>query len=98
MPDGIGQMLLCILTRIGVEKALILVDGARDYVKIEFLRVARPVVHEELQALRISIGKPFVDGEAIALRLRNLLALLVEEQFVVEALRRLAAEGCANLA
>ena len=41
VPDRIGELLLHILARIGVEKALILVDGARDHVEIELLRLAR---------------------------------------------------------
>jgi hypothetical protein len=37
------------------------------------------------------VAQPFIDCEAIALRLRNLLAVLVEKEFVVEAFRRRAA-------
>ena len=44
------------------------------------------------------VAQPFLDGEAVALRLGNLLALLVEEQLVVEAFRRRAAERAADFA
>jgi hypothetical protein len=42
--------------------------------------------------------QPFVDGEPVALRLGNLLAVLVEEKLVVEAFGRQAAERAADLA
>jgi hypothetical protein len=77
---------------IAFEELLIVVDVARDHVEIQPLRRLRLAIHEQRQRFRRRIAQPFVDGEAVALRLRNLLALLVEEQFVVEAFRRRAAE------
>src|SRR5215468_8477460 len=65
---------------------------------MEALGGLRFTVHEQRQAFRARIAQPFLDGEAIALRLRNLLALVVQEQFVIEALRRPAAERAANVA
>ena len=98
VPDRIGELLLGVLPRKAVEELLIVVDVARDHVEIQPLRRLRLAVHEQRQRFRRGIAQPFVDGQAVALRLRNLLALLVEEQFVVEPLRRRAAERRADLA
>ena len=88
VPDRIGQLLPHVLPRIGVEKLLVVVDLARDHVEVEALGGARLAIHEERQALGACIAQPFVDGEAVALRLGDLLALLVEEELVVESLER----------
>ena len=98
VPDRIGELLLGILPREAVEELLVVVDVARDDVEIQPLRRLRLAVHEQRQRFRRGIAQPFVDGQAVALRLRNLLALVVEEQFVVEAFRRRAAERRADLA
>ena len=98
VPDRIGELLLAILPRKAVEELLIVVDVARDDVEIQPLRRLRLAVHEQRQRFRRGIAQPFVDGEAVALRLRDLLALVVEEQFVVEPFRRQAAERRADLA
>ncbi|MEY9573216.1 hypothetical protein ABIE88_000792 [Bradyrhizobium diazoefficiens] len=52
----------------------------------------RLAIHEQRQRFRRGVAQPFVDGEAVALRLRDLLALLVEEELVVEAFGRRGAE------
>ncbi|MGY4282559.1 hypothetical protein ACVWXO_001779 [Bradyrhizobium sp. LM2.7] len=57
------------------------------------LRRLRLAVHEQRQRFRRGVAQPFVDGEAVALRLRDLLAFLVEKELVIEAFRRSAAEG-----
>ena len=80
-----------------VEEGEILVHRLRDDVEVELLRRARPLEHVEREALRRGVGQPLVDGDAVALRLRNLLPVFVEEEFVVEALRRRAAERGADL-
>ena len=98
VPDRIDEPLLVVLPLIAVEKLLILVDVARDHVEIEPLRRLRLAIHEQRQRFRRGIAQPFVDGEPVALRLGDLLALLVEEQLVVEAFRRHAAERAADLA
>ena len=90
VPHRVGEPLLDVLARKGIEEFQIFIDGARDDVEIESLRLARLLVHEELQARGIGIGEPFLDGEAVALRLRDLLALFVEEELVVEAFGRRA--------
>src|SRR5438445_685687 len=98
VPDGIAELLLDILPREPVEELLIVVDVARDHVEIEPLRRLRLAVHEQRQRFRRRIAQPFVDRKPVALRLRNLLALLVEEQLVIETLGRRAAERRADLA
>ena len=98
MPDRIAEPLLDVLPLVAVEKLLVVVDLPRDHVEVEPLRRLRLAVHEQRQRLRRRIAQPFVDGEAVALRLGNLLALLVEEELVVEAFRRRAAERAADFA
>ena len=98
VPDRVHQPLLGVLPLIGFEELLVLVDVARDHVEVEPLRRLRLAIHEQRQAFRARIAQPFLDGEAVALGLGNLLALVVEEEFVVEALRRRAAERAADFA
>ena len=98
VPDRIAELLLGALPLIGVEKLQILVDVARDDVEVEPLRRLRLAIHEQRQALRAGVAQPFVDGQPVALRLGNLLAVLVEKQLVVEAFRRRAAERAADFA
>ena len=96
MPDRIAEPQVRRLSGIGGEKREILVDRLRDDVEIEALRRLRLLVHVERQALRRGVGEPLLDGDAVPLGLRDLLRVLVEEQFVVEAFRRLAAEHLAD--
>src|SRR5215468_4394225 len=98
VPDGIAELLLAILARKAIEELLVVVDIARNDVEIEPLRRLRLAIHEQRQRFRAGVAQPFLDGEAVALRLRDLLALLVEEQLVIEALRRRAAERAGDLA
>ena len=98
VPDRIGEALPAVLPRVAVEELLIFVDVARDDVEVEPLGRLRLAVHEQRQALGAGVAQPFVDGQAVALGLGDLLALLVEEQLVVEALRRRAAERAADFA
>src|ERR1700722_16269330 len=88
-PERIAEPLFPFLTRIGVEKAQIFVDRARNDVEIEPLGRHRLLEHEQRKALWARIGQPFLDGQSIALRLGNLLALVVEEELVIETFRRL---------
>ena len=95
---GLASCCLRVLPRKAVEELLVVVDVARDHVEVQPLRRLRLAIHEQRQRFRRGIAQPFVDGEPVALRLRNLLALVVEEQLVVEAFRRRAAERRADLA
>src|ERR1700722_20204094 len=98
VPDRIAELLPTILPRETLEELLIVVDIARDDVEVEPLGRLRLAVHEQRQRFRRGITQPFVDGGPLALRLINLLALLVQEKLVVEAFRRRAVERRANLA
>ncbi len=82
---------------IGREQLQILVDSARNDVEIELLGAPRLLEHEQRQALGRGVGQPLVDGEAVALRLRDLLAVLVEKELVDVVLGRDAAEDLADL-
>ncbi len=97
VPDRIAQALLAILTRITVEKLLIVIDVARNHIEMQPLRGSRIAVHEQRERFRRGVTQPFVDGEAVAFRLGNLLALVVEKQFVDVMLRRNASENFADL-
>ena len=97
MPDRVAQPLLGVLPFVAFKKLLVIVDVTRNDVEVEPLRRLRLAVHEQRQALRARITQPLVDGEPIALRLGDLLPLLVEEQLVIEPLRRRAAERLADL-
>ena len=88
----------CLRRELGDERQ-ILVDRARDHVEIQPLRRARLLEHVT------ATGSPAARSvshsstrQAVALGLGDLLALLVQEQLVVEAFRRLAAEDAADLA
>src|SRR5262245_11065765 len=98
MPDRILQA-LCrrLFLELRIERQVI-VDGTRDHVEIEPLGRARLLVHEQSEALRRRIGQPLLDAEAVTLGLGDLLALLVQEQLVIESLRRAAAKDAADLA
>src|SRR5580698_8371119 len=96
VPHRITELLASILTRKTFEELLIVVDIARDHVEVEPLGRLRLAVHEQRQRFRRRIAQPLVDGEPIALRLRNLLALFVQEKFVVETFWRQATERGAD--
>src|SRR3546814_4122104 len=65
---------------------------------MELLRRLRLAKREESQAFLAAIAQPFLDRQAIALRLRNLLALLVEEHFIDQPLGLAPAERLGDLA
>src|SRR4051794_11880963 len=98
VPDRVGELLLAILARKTVEELLIVVDVARDDVEMQPLRRLGLAIHEQRQRFRRRIAQPLVDGQTVALRLGNLLALLIEEQFVIEAFGWYAAKRGADLA
>ena len=98
VPHRVGEALLGVLALVAFEELLILVHVARDHVEIQPLRRLRLAVHEQRQALRARIAQPFLDREAVALGLGDFLALLVQEQFVIEALGRVAAKRAADFA
>ena len=65
---------------------------------MEALRALRFAVDVEAQARLAAVAQPFLEAEAVALRLGDFLALLVEEHLVIEALGRAAAEDARDLA
>ena len=98
VPDRIGELLPRILPRERFEKLLVVVDVARDHVEIQPLCRLRLAIHEQRQRFRRRIAQPFIDGEPVAPGFGDLLALVVEEQLVIESFRRRAAKHAADLA
>ena len=62
----------------------------------KYSRLARCgwLIHELRQAFRRRVAQPFLHRQPVALGLADLLAVLVEEQLVGEARRRLRCPGC----
>src|SRR4029079_14761727 len=98
VPHRVHQFRGGIFFRIGREMPDIFVDRPRDHVEIEALRLARALIHVEPEALRARMSEPLLDGESVAARLGDLLALLVEKQLVDETFRLLRAEDAADMA
>src|ERR1700682_3713159 len=98
MPDRIAKLLVYGLALVAFSKVRVLVGTARDHVEIKPLRRLRLAIHKERKAFRARVAQPFLDGEAVALRLRNLLSFFVEEELVVEPFWRRAAERAADFA
>ena len=95
--DRIARPLVPFLPRPGGEELVIFIDRPGDDPEAELLGLLRLAVEVEDQALLRRIGQPFVDGDAIAAGLGDLLAILVEEQLVVEPLGRAGAEHAGDL-
>ena len=95
--DRIAEPLVHLLARIGGEELVIFVDRLGDDREAQLLGLPRVAVDVESEALLGRVGQPFVDGDAIALGLGDLLAILVEEHLVVEALGRPGAEDAGDL-
>src|SRR5262249_56756506 len=97
VPDRVGQPLPHVLPLVAVEKLIVLVNIARNYIEVEPLGSLRLAIHEQRQALGTGVAQPLLDGQAVTFRLRNLLALLVEEELVVEPIRGDASERTTDL-
>src|SRR6266567_5013209 len=78
-------------------KGEIVVDGLGYCIKIQALRRARFLEHEERETLLWGVGQPFVNGEPVAFRLRNFLSIFIEEEFIGEGFGRLAAQDSHDL-
>src|SRR6185437_13603099 len=98
MPDRIREPLARILPLIAIKKLVVLVDVSRNYIEVKAFRRLRLTIHEQRQTLRTGITQPLLDGETIALRLGNFLALLIKEQLVIETLGCVAAQRPTDLA
>ena len=96
VPDRIVQPVLPFLTLIGREIGEIFVHRLRDDIEVKPLGGLRLLKIVKRKAFSRRIGQPFIDGNAVALGLGNLLAQLVEEQFVDEMFRRATAEDFAD--
>ena len=75
----------------------VVVDRARNDVEVQPLGGAGLLEHEERETLRRPVGQPLLGAEAVALGFGDLLGFLVQEELVVEAFRRTAAEDLADL-
>ena len=96
MPGGVKTLLVRWLCPDARGVGQVLVDRARDHVEVQTLGAVRCIEHELRQALRRGIAQPFLHRQAVALGLADLLGMLVEEQLICEAFRRLAAEDAAD--
>src|SRR5262249_21677262 len=97
MVHRVAELLLDRLVRIVAAGLPIFVDGARDDADVQALRALGLTIDVESKARFRAVAQPFLEAEPIALRLGDLLALLVEEHFIVEALGRAAAEDARDL-
>jgi hypothetical protein len=95
--DGIAEPLVPGLRGIGGKELLIFVDRPRDDAEGKLLGALGLAVDVESQAFGRAIGQPFVDGDAVALCFGDLLAILVQEQLVIEPFGRAAAQDAADL-
>ena len=98
VPDRIAELFPGSLPRVGVEELQVIVDVPRDDIEVQPLGGLGLAIHEQRQALRTGVTQPLIDGQPVALRLGNLLTVLVQEKLVVEAFGRRAAQGAADLA
>src|SRR5690606_3897671 len=96
VPHRIFKLLRRILLGEAGQEGQIIINRARDDIEVEPLGGARLLVHEERKAFLRCVGQPLLNRQPIALRLRNLLSLLVEEELVTEAFRGKGAENTAN--
>src|SRR5205085_4487000 len=95
VPDGIDEPLFAVLPLIRVEILVIFIDVAWNHVEIEPFRRFRLAIHEQRQAFRARVAEPFLDGQPIALRLRDFLALLVEKELEIKSFWRGSTKGTA---
>ena len=96
MPDGVVAARLNSLLGKFFQPRRVVVDTTGDDVEEEAFGFTRPLEHELRQAFRGAVAEPFLDCQAVALRFRDLVAVFVEEEFVVKADRRCAAQDSAN--
>src|SRR5258705_5751438 len=94
----IAELLLDRLRRVTPTELPIFIARARDHADVQALGALGLAVDVESQALLAAVAQPFLEAEAIALRLGDFLALFVEEHLVIEALGRAATEDAGDLA
>ena len=96
VPGRILQLLCRLLAVISGQVLHVLVHRLRDDVEIQplgRLRLDEIIVGERL---RRRVGQPFLDRQAIALGLGNLLAFLVQEELVDKLRRRFGSQDAAD--
>ena len=96
VPGRVFELRLGRSARVFLEEGQILVDRLRDDVEVELLGGPRFLELVERQAFRRRVGEPLLDRDAVALGLRNLLAFLVEEEFVDEIASAARRRGLAD--
>src|SRR3546814_6017356 len=94
----IAELFVGLLRRIRPTHLQIFVDRLGHDADMQLLRRLWLAKREESQAFLAAIAQPFLDRQAIALRLRNLLALLVEEHLIDQSLGLAPAERLGDLA
>ena len=95
---GVAEPLVGLLRRIIAAHLQIFVDRLRDHADVELLCRLGLAVSEKGEALLAAIVEPLLKAEAFALRLRDLLALFVEEHLVDQPLGLAPAERLGDLA
>src|SRR5690606_9595106 len=92
MVRGVSEALVGVLRKIVSAHLEIFVDRLRDYPDMELLRRLGLAIGVKGEAFLAAIVEPLLEAEAIAFRLRDLLALFVEEHLVDQPLGLAAAE------
>src|SRR5438270_12340666 len=98
MVHWVAEFLLQRLVRVIAAELPIFVDRARDDADVQTLGALRLAVDVEGEARLAAVAQPFLATDPVAFRLGDLLAPLVEEQLILEALGRAAAEDAGDLA
>ena len=93
---GVGQPGLFILIDISTQLLVVFVHSPGDHIEMHPLCGLGLLIHEIGQALGRGIGQPFVDRNSVAGGFGDLLALVIEEQFIGEMLRCRMAEDAAD--
>ena len=96
MPNRVIRLPLLILRRVCTQLLMVFIHRFRDDVKIHPFGSFWLLIHEIRQRLSARIGQPFINRQAIAAGLRNLVALIVQEQLIAEMVRLLAAQYFAD--
>ena len=87
---------LIVLRLIGAQLLVILIHRLGNHIKMHPLGSFGLQIHEIRQAFRAGIGKPFINGYAIAGGLGDLLPIFIQEQLIAEMLRRRMPQNTTN--
>src|SRR5215204_6838888 len=98
MVHGVAELLLERLPEIVAAELPIFIDRARDDADMQALGTPWLTVDVKGEARFAAVSQPFLEAQAIALGLGDLLALFVEEHLVIEPFGRPAAERAGDLA